>query len=91
MKRRKFSSKFKTKVVLESLKEKENLNEIASRHKLHPQQIRNWKKEFLQKAESIFEKDETFSKSEEEKKEDRLLQTIGELKVENDFLKKALK
>ena len=37
--RRKFSSKFKTKVVLEVLKECETVQQIAARHEIHPNQI----------------------------------------------------
>ena len=41
--RRKFSSKFKTKVVLEALKERETIQQLASRYELHPNQISIWK------------------------------------------------
>jgi len=47
MKRRKFTSKFKTKVVLEALKERQSLAELAQKYQLHPNQISTWKKEFL--------------------------------------------
>lgn len=91
MKRRRFTAKFKTKVVLEAIKEKLTLPEIGEKYKIHPQQIRNWKKDFLSGAESVFEKGKRPGKSEEEEEKDRLLKTIGTLKVENDFLKNALK
>ena len=90
MKRRKFTSKFKTKVALEAIKEKDSLANLAKKYSLIPQQIRNWKNEFLAGAESIFSKSSK-EKSEEEVERDRLLRTIGELKVENDFLKKVLR
>jgi len=38
-KRRNFSAKFKTKVVLEALKEQQTLSELAQKHKLHLNQI----------------------------------------------------
>ncbi len=91
MKRRRFTAKFKTKVVLEALKEKYPLPQLAEKYKLHPQQIRNWKKDFLCGAESVFEKGKKKAKSDEEEEKDRLLKTIGQLKVEVDFLKDALK
>lgn len=90
MKRRKFTSKFKVKVVLEALKEKESLSELSKRHKLHPQQIGTWKRSFLEGAESFFEGGKKKEKSEAEEERDRHLRTIGQLKVENDFLKKSL-
>ncbi len=90
MKRRKFTSKFKTKVVLESLKERQSLSELGQKYELAPTQISKWKKEFLANAESIFDNGTKSPKSEAEEEKDRFLKTIGQLKVENDFLKKAL-
>ncbi len=37
MKRRKFTSKFKTKVVLEALKERASVRELSQKHELSPQ------------------------------------------------------
>lgn len=91
MKQRNFTSKFKLKVVLETLKEKETLSVIAKKHKLHPQQIRTWKSAFLAGYEQFFDGGKKDEKSEVEKERDRLLRTIGALKVENDFLREALK
>jgi len=92
MTRKKFTSKFKTKVVLESLKERMSNQELARKFKLHPQQISTWKREFLNCAETIFERGKPKSKkSEQEEKEDQLLKVIGQQKVELDFLKKALR
>ena len=89
MKRRKFSSEFKTKVVLEALSERYTLSQLAERHKLHPNQISSWKSQFLSNASDVFKKSKNKSKkSEAEAERDRLLKTIGELKIENDFLKK---
>lgn len=90
MKRRKFTSKFKTKVVLEALKESQGLSEIAQKHELAPTQISKWKKEFLLGAESVFDTVIVPEKNASETERERLLMTIGELKIENDFLKKKL-
>lgn len=88
-KRRKFSSAFKTKVVLECLSERYSIQELARKHELHPNQISQWKTQFLVNAESVFEKGST-EKSKEETEQEKLYKVIGQLKVENDFLKKAL-
>ena len=90
MSRRKFTSKFKTKVVLEALKERSSLAELAQKYDLHPQQISTWKRDFLSGAESVFDNGKPSKKSEADQEKDRLLKTIGQLKVENDFLKNAL-
>jgi transposase len=89
--RRKFTAKFKTKVVLEALKEQSSLAELAQKHDIHPQQISTWKRGFLQKADSVFANGSINTKSEAEQEKDRLLKTIGQLKVENGFLKNALR
>lgn len=88
-KRRKFTSAFKTKVVLEALSERFTLQELARKHDLHPNQISQWKTQFLANAESVFEKPNS-GKSEEELEKERLYRTIGQQKIEIDFLKKAL-
>jgi transposase len=90
MKRRKFTSKFKTKVVLEVLKEQKTLNELAQKYSISPTQISGWKKDFISGAEEIFSKGKKHKISAGEAERNRLLQTIGELKLENDFLKKSL-
>lgn len=91
MKRKIFSSAFKTKVVLEALKERDSVKDIAAKHKIHPQQISNWKREFISKATLVFDNGKRSKKSEAEEERNALLQTIGTLKVENDFLKKSLR
>lgn len=88
--RRKFSSKFKFQVVLEALKERETLAEIAKKYEVHPNQITTWKREFLDKAEDVFDRKKSVQ-DETEVESDALYQQIGKLKVENDFLKKSLK
>ena len=90
MKRRKFTPKFKTKVVLEVLKERETVKQICQKYELSSQVVNSWKRDFLAGAESVFSSPTKDKKSESEEKEERLLKTIGQLKVENDFLKKAL-
>src|SRR5690625_5228726 len=58
-KRRHFGSKFKTKVVLEALKERETIQQIASKYELHPNQITNWKKQFLENADKALRDDKS--------------------------------
>jgi len=91
MTRRKFTAKFKTKVAIEALKERESLAVLAQKYDLVPEQITNWKREFLNGAEAVFEKKSKNQKSEAELERDQLLKIIGEQKVDLDFLKNALK
>jgi len=89
MSRRKHTSKFKFKVVLEALSERFTIQELGRKYDIHPAQITNWKSQFLKNGEEVFSKKAKDAKTEAEEKEEQLLKTIGQLKVENDFLKKA--
>lgn len=89
MTRRKHTSKFKFKVVLEALSERFTIQELGRKYEIHPAQITTWKTQFLKNGEGIFDNMVKDRKTESEQKEERLLKTIGQLKVENDFLKKA--
>jgi transposase-like protein len=55
--RRRFTAAFKTKVCLEALKERETIEVLAKKFDIHPNQINSWKREFIKKSESVFDKD----------------------------------
>ena len=55
MPRSTYTAAFKTKIVLEVLREERQLGEIAAEHNLSPNMVRNWKKEFLENAGAAFE------------------------------------
>ena len=88
--RRKFSSDFKAKVVLEALRERSTIEELARKYELHPTQINLWKKEAVSKLSSVFAKSTDAAGDNKEEQIDKLYSQIGQLKVENDFLKKKL-
>ncbi|WP_101261003.1 transposase [Labilibaculum filiforme] len=88
--RRKFTSAFKSKVAIEALKERETLAVLAERFELHPNQISQWKQEFLENSSQIFEGKNT-TKETEGIDTEKLYSKIGKLEMENEFLKKNLK
>lgn len=91
MTRKKYTSKFKFKVVLEALKERQTLAELAQKYKVTPQQISQWKRAFLDEGDAVFEKGKSSKKSEAEEEKDKLLKIIGEQKVAIDFLNQSLR
>jgi transposase len=88
--RRKFSSDFKAKVVLEAFKERFTIEELSRKYELHPTQINLWKKEAISNLASVFTKSTETGSDDKEQQMDKLYSQIGQLKVENDFLKKRL-
>ena len=88
--RRKFSSEFKVKVAIEALKERHTLSELAKRFELHPNQISQWKQEFLERSRQIFEDSPKKSAKPVLEDPEILYSKIGRLEMERDFLKKSL-
>ena len=87
--RRTFGKDFKAKVVLEALKEKETLEVLAKKYELLPTQISAWKAEAIKNISSVFNQEKEVSKKDEIPAE-KLFARIGQLTLENDFLKKKL-
>lgn len=87
-KRKQFPASFKAKVALEAVKGEKTINEIASRHGLHPTQVTQWKKQMISSLPFLFEHGNKKGQSEKEELIDELYRQIGVLKVELDWLKK---
>lgn len=90
--RRNYDESFKTKVVLETLKEQKTLSQLSSEFGLHANQISDWKRQAISGLPSLFgAKRDSVSEDLQEELTAPLYQQIGQLKVENDFLKKKLR
>ncbi|GGK19112.1 hypothetical protein GCM10007962_11650 [Yeosuana aromativorans] len=72
MTRRKHTSKFKFKVVLEALSERFTIQELGRKYDIHPAQITTWKAQFLKNGEGVFDNKVKDPKTESEEMEERL-------------------
>ena len=93
--RRIFSAKFKSELVIELLKGEKDLNTIASENNIQPNLLRNWKKEFLDKASVVFDDSREDNLKEkpalERKEKAEYAKKVGQLTMQVDWLKKNLK
>ena len=88
--RKKINSGLKAKVALEAFRGEKTLAQVASEYGIHPNQISKWKQKLLKRAGELFSKTKDSGIIEHQELTDKLHRTIGELKVENDWLKKKL-
>jgi transposase len=87
--RTRYQAAFKAKVALAAIAEQETIAELARRFGVHPNQIYKWKRELAENAARVFEGAQGRS-GEDAEREGELLQKIGELTVERDFLSRGL-
>ena len=90
-KRKQYNAEFKTKVVLEVLREEQTVNEIAAIYEVSPVVISRGKAEFLEKASDVFQRgmsDAEKDLAKERQKTERLERKVGQLTYELDWVKK---
>ena len=90
--RKNHTNEYKAKVVLAALKEDRTTSELASEYGVHPIQIGFWKKAVKQGLSRLFEKGNGTNGHDKDQKSliEKLYGKIGEVEVENDWLKKKL-
>ena len=52
--RRRFTADFKAKVALEALRGDKSIQEISTRHKVHPNQVSTWKRQAMDGLGAVF-------------------------------------
>ncbi len=52
--RRRFAGDFKARVALEALRGEKAVQEIASKHKMHPNQVSTWKRQAIEGLSEVF-------------------------------------
>jgi transposase-like protein len=89
--RRRFTSDFKAKVSLEALRGDKTIQEIAVKHKVHPNQVSTWKRQAMDGLGAVFSNGADKARVEHDGEVHDLHAKIGQLTVERDFLAKGLK
>lgn len=89
-KRKQYTPAFKAKVALDSLKGDRTINELATFHKVHPNQIGQWRKQLLENAAALFAPGHSSPDEQQQALVSSLYQQIGQMSVELDWLKKRL-
>jgi len=89
--RRRFSAEFKARVALEALRGDKTIQQIASKHKVHSNQVSTWKRQAIEGLGQVFSGKNDKARKNQEAEIHELHAKIGQLTVERDFLAKGLK
>ena len=88
MKRRQYDGAFKARVVLEALRERRTMTELASYYKVHPTVIAKWKKQAVSSLPELFSDRRDREQQDHQALQEELYRQIGQLTMELDWLKK---
>jgi transposase len=86
-KRRTFTAEFKAKVILAILSGEKTVAEICRDHRIKETLVSRWKKQFLERAATVF--GQNIENSQEKERRAELERMVGRLTMEVDILKKA--
>ena len=89
--RRRFTADFKARVALDALRGDKTIQEIATRHKVHPNQVSTWKRQAIEGLGAMFSGGADKARVDHDDEVHDLHAKIGQLTVERDFLAKGLK
>jgi len=91
-----YSAEFKSRLVLELLKNEKTVAEIASANNITPQNLNNWKKIFLDNAVIAMEPSKVVKEYKEElaqaqDENEMLMKLVGKITIEKEWLEKKAK
>jgi len=89
--RRRFTAEFKARVALAALRGDRTIQEIATRHKVHPNQVSSWKRQAVEGLGAVFSNGPGKARMDHDDEVRDLHAKIGELTVVSDFLARGLK
>ncbi len=89
--RRGFTADFEAEVALEALRGDKTIQEIAAKHKVHPNRVSTWKRQAMDGLGTVFSNGADKARVDHEAEVHDLHAKIGQLTVERDFLARGLK
>ena len=89
--RRRFTAEFKARVALEALRGDKTIQQIAAKHKVHPNQVSAWKRQAMDGLSAVFSNGAEKARMDHDGEIHDLHAKIGQLTVERDFLARGLK
>lgn len=84
-----YDSKFKLRVALEAASGNATIAEIAGKYQIHPNLVVQWKRKLFEDGHEIFAPRAGKRGELKQYTDDDLMRKIGQLQVENDFLRRA--
>jgi transposase len=88
MKRKHYDGIFKARVVLDALRERKTLAELASHYSVHSNVITKWKRHAVSNLAELFTDKRDRERQDHEALEAELYRQIGQLTMELDWMKK---
>ncbi len=88
--RKQFSKEFKAKVAMEAFRGEKTIAQLCSQYGLQSSQIVLWKKTIRDGLPELFSRRKSQDEQERQELIEELYKNIGQLKIENDWLKKKL-
>lgn len=90
-KRKTYTAQRKAEIAIEAIKESATPSQLASRHDVHPSQLKSWKQAALTAITQCFSKQQERQTKAHEKQLSQLYEQIGELHAQLNWLKKKHK
>ncbi|WP_289020435.1 transposase [uncultured Desulfobacter sp.] len=87
--RKSYSGKFKAKMAIDMIREQETVAELSSKYEVHRSLLTKWKKEAIEGLPDILSAAKK-KKNDEKSLIEGLFIKIGQLEMENDWLKKKV-
>ena len=88
--RKRHTDQFKFQIAMEAIKNDQTVNQLASKHGLHPSQISQWNRQLLDEGATVFSTTTAQQLRQQETLQAELYEQIGRLKMDLEWLEKKV-